>query len=168
MFRFYNTAHLRTGFTLIEMMTVIVIIVTLIAISAFGLTGGFEAGRDTRRRSDLRQLQLAVEKSSNDNSGLYPSRTSSSVAKTTTCQTDLGYTASECPDDPKYESGDTSWPRYRYRSNGTGSGNDNATQFILWARLEDVSTTTWLVVCSNGVTGVTTTAPTGASGACPL
>ena len=158
----YNLA-----FTLIELLVVIAIIVTLAALSSFGLRGSFENARNTQRKSDLKQYQTALEIYANKNNGLFPSRTANSGtrASTTICS-DLGLPSGDCSEDPAYEN-DSSWDFYKYESNGSGTGGADASDYVLWARLEE-DTTTYHIVCSNGKSGDVTTNPSGNDGNCPL
>ena len=49
------------GFTLLELLIVIVILGTLATFVIIRLTGGEKSARDARRRSDLRQYQTVIE-----------------------------------------------------------------------------------------------------------
>lgn len=149
------------GFTLIELLIVISIIAILAALAIFGIGNVFEKARDTQRKSDLKQYQEALEVYANSNDGLYPSRTTTKFAATTLCD-DLGLTG--CPDDPV----DTQ--NYRYRSNGTGNANPDASSYLLWADMEDGEwdANTDYVVCSNGKSGECSNCGPGTDGVCPL
>jgi prepilin-type N-terminal cleavage/methylation domain-containing protein len=152
------------GFTLIELLVVISLIGVLAALALVSYTGTQKQARDSQRKSDLRQYQNASELFANKNNGLYTSRTSSSgVRASTTLCTDLSLTS--CPEDPRYDE-DNSFV-YSYQSNGTDSGNVDATQYVLWGKLEN--TTDYWVLCSNGKAG--TASQTGFSvsgGNCPI
>lgn len=63
--------RLQRGFTLIELLIVIVIIGVLSTLIMANLIGVRARGRDTQRKSDLRQLQAALELYRADN-GTYP------------------------------------------------------------------------------------------------
>ena len=56
-----NSLRNKTGFTLIELMIVIVIIGMLSGISIFALQGARQQGRDARRKADLEAIRSAVE-----------------------------------------------------------------------------------------------------------
>jgi prepilin-type N-terminal cleavage/methylation domain-containing protein len=152
------------GFTLIELLVVISLIGVLAALALVSYTGTQKQARDSQRKSDLRQYQNASELFANKNNGLYTSRTSGSgVRASTTLCTDLSLTS--CPEDPRYDE-DNSFV-YSYQSNGTGSGNVDATQYVLWGKLEN--TTDYWVLCSSGKAG--TASQTGFSvsgGNCPI
>ena len=51
-------------------------------------------------------------------------------------------------------------------TNGTGSGTVDASDYLLWAKMEKPITDTWFVLCSNGQVGEVTVEPT--SYTCPL
>jgi len=138
------------GFTLIELLVVISLIGILAALAIVSYTGTQKQARDTQRKSDLRQYQNALEILANKNDGIYVSRTSGTgVRCASTLCADLSL--SSCPADPRYEK-DNSFV-YRYQSNGNGNGNINATQYVLWGKLENKED--YWVVCSDGGTGST-------------
>lgn len=154
----------QKGFTLIELLVVISLIGILAALALVSYTGTQKQARDSQRKSDLRQYQNASELFANQNNGLYSSRTSGSGdrASTTLCS-DLSLTS--CSEDPRYDE-DSSFV-YSYQSNGTGSGNIDATRYVLWGKLE--TTTDYWVFCSDGKAG--TLPQSGfsvSSGTCPL
>lgn len=76
----------RRGFTLIELLVVIVIISILATLLMVNLVSVRQRGRDTQRKSDLRQIQAALELYRADN-GIYatlPACGGSLVASSTT------------------------------------------------------------------------------------
>lgn len=153
------------GFTLIELLVVISLIGILAALALVSYTGTQKQARDTRRKSDLKQYQNALEIFANKNNGLYSSRISSNgVRVSTTLCSDLGI--STCPEDPRRAEDSTF--TYRYQSDGTGSGNINATKYVLWGKLEN--TADYWVICFDGRVGAK--AQSGwsnpGSGICPL
>lgn len=148
------------AFTLIEILVVISIISILVTMSIFALTNAFPAARDNKRKSDLNQYRNALETYANKNNSLYYAVSGNVNPSTTICTPLLGSGAT-CPDDPNYVT-----RHYSYQTNGT-AGSASATQYALWATLEDVPSTAYWVVCSNGKSGSSATVPSG-SGACPL
>ena len=62
----------RRGFTLIELLVVIAIIGILSSVVLASLNSAREKGRDARRISDLKQLQLALELYYDGGSNTYP------------------------------------------------------------------------------------------------
>jgi prepilin-type N-terminal cleavage/methylation domain-containing protein len=154
------------GFTLIELLVVISIIGILAAIALVSFTSSQKQARDTVRKSDSKQYQLALENFANKGGGLYPQRPDGSgvLAWTTLCA-DLSLTT--CPQDPRFTQ-DASFT-YQYQSNGTLSdGTAVASSYVIWNKLENVTVTTYWVVCSNGKSGQTTSAIPPTGGACPL
>lgn len=63
--------HHKSGFTLIELLVVIVIIAILATLLTVNFIGVRQRGRDAKRKSDLKQIQTALELYRSDN-GLYP------------------------------------------------------------------------------------------------
>lgn len=153
------------GFTLIELLVVISLIGILAALALVSYTGTQKQARDTRRKSDLKQYQNALEIFANKNNGLYSSRTSSSgVRASTTLCSDLSI--STCPEDPR--NAEDSTFTYRYQSDGNCCGAVDATKYVLWGKLENKAD--YWVICSDGRVGAK--AQSGwsnpGSGSCPL
>jgi prepilin-type N-terminal cleavage/methylation domain-containing protein len=163
------------GFTLIELLVVIAIIAIISALSGVGIQNAFEGARDAQRRSDLKQYQTSLERVANAKNGFYPVRKISSYStgypasdlnfESGSLCLDLGLDLSnsitDCPPDPRYKKDATNWLYYRYISDDGNdtNGSFTAISYILWARLENVSTTTYWEVCSNGRSGTVTTLP---------
>ena len=155
------------AFTLIELLVVISIIGILAAMITVSFTSSQRQARDTARKSDLSQYRTTLETYANKNNSLYPLYSSTTAASgnlCTTLNTSLGTTGS-CPEDPRYASDNTY--QYKYQSDGSGNtGAASATQYILWAKLENVTGMYW-VVCSTGQSGKIDTSTTISGGACP-
>lgn len=154
---------MKKGFTLIELLVVISIIGILAALSLASFATAQKQARDSQRKSDLKQYSTSLESSANVNGGLYPSRSVAVTISGSNLCADLVIT--NCPADPK--TSDSTYA-YRYVSDGTGSGNKNATKYVLWTKLE--SSTNYWVLCSTGKAG---TSPISGwtdpmSGACPI
>ena len=144
------------GFTMIELLVVISIIAVLATLVMVSFTSSQKQAKDTQRKSDIRQYQTALEGYTNKSGGLYPSRTVK-VDPSSLCST-LGISGT-CPTDPKPPA------VYSYISSGSGNPNSDATDYVLWATLEN-QTGNYYIVCSIGKIGVLTSAPT--SSTCPL
>ena len=78
-----KTKKFNKGFTLIELLIVIAIIGVLATLLMVNFVGVRQRARDAQRKSDLRQIQSALEIYRSDNSS-YPNGTSS-VAELFTC-----------------------------------------------------------------------------------
>lgn len=155
---------MKKGFTLIELLVVIALIGLLSAIALVSFTGVQKQARDTQRKSDLRQYSLALENYANKNNGLYPRRNVTVSATSVLC-TDLSMT--NCPVDPR-ETKDASFG-YKYQTDGTASdGTAGATKYVLWGKIENISATTYWVVCSIGKSGQVTSGVPPTGGACPI
>lgn len=70
-----NKQHQSTqsGFTLIEILVVVAIIGMLSIVVVISLNQARAKGRDAKRKSDMGQVQKALELYANDNNGTYPS-----------------------------------------------------------------------------------------------
>src|SRR3954471_14227436 len=78
-------SSLKKGFTLIELLVVIAIIGILASIVIASLDSSRKKGRDARRLSDVKQLQLALEVYYDQNNS-FPSQ----IANSLTCNTTYG------------------------------------------------------------------------------
>ena len=140
------------GFTLIELIIVMTILGVLASVFILNFPSAQKRARDSQRRGDIKQYQTSLEVFANKSTGnVYPTPSGN---MTSHCAT-LGLPT--CPDDPKAP------PSYRYETDASGIG------YYIWATLEQPDVTgsiVYFVVCSNGVSGETTTAPAGAS--CPI
>lgn len=80
----------KTGFTLIELLVVIAIISGLSALLIPNFMGARERARDAQRKSDLKQLQKALEMYRQDQTPpAYPTATSGRFGSPVTCNTPL-------------------------------------------------------------------------------
>jgi prepilin-type N-terminal cleavage/methylation domain-containing protein len=154
-----------SGFTLVEILVVISIIGALTALVLVSYTGPQKQARDSQRKSDLKQYQSSLEVFANKTNGLYPSRSDSAgaIASIALC-TDLEMTG--CSEDPR-NAKDSSFV-YRYQSDGSGADSADATQYVLWGKLENKED--YWVLCSNGKVGAISQASWSnpSEGNCPL
>lgn len=156
----------KRGFTLIELLVVVSIIGILAALATVSFTSTQKQARDTQRKSDLKQYQNSIEAFANKNNGLYPAYYTGAATMTGLCSALTGSTTS-CPNDPKYVATDVNSPRYKYQSDGnTTDFTAKATRYVLWAKLENISNTYW-VVCSTGQSGKITSSTVFSTGGCP-
>lgn len=77
----YQHSDRTRGFTLIELLVVVAIIGILSSVVLASLNSARQKGRDTRRISDIKQLQLALELYYDANSS-YPTTTLATLAPT--------------------------------------------------------------------------------------
>jgi len=121
------------GFTLIELLVVIAIIGILATIITVSLTSARAKGRDAKRISDIRTLQLALEEYYNDN-GFYPATQAAVYTIGVLSPNYLG----TLPLDPKDNQSQYSYSAY----NATATSNCTSSKAIgyhLGAGLEDAS-----------------------------
>lgn len=141
------------GFTLPELLIVMTVLAGLAAVMMVSYPASQRRARDTRRISDLKQYQTAIELYAN-RVGSYSGLTSGVPGNGAQCGL-LGL--STCPRDPKS-------PAQNY------SLQANISSYSLSVRLEQQTGTTpnYFVVCSDGRSGYCATAPSGPTcGSCP-
>jgi prepilin-type N-terminal cleavage/methylation domain-containing protein len=134
-----NTVHKR-GFTLIELLVVIGIIGVLASIVLASLDGARKKGRDARRISDVKQIQLALELYYDANASFPPSISSTAAScGASACATlylvTPGY-ISVVPKDPQ-NNRDYSYTPY-YASGAVGAGQAVCSSYHLGTSLETV------------------------------
>lgn len=106
----------KTGFTLIELLVVIAIISSLSALLVPNFMAARERARDAQRKSDLKQIQKALEMYKQDqNPPSYPATGFfttyedkcwySGAPPTATCQSDAVIYMNKIPKDPNIEDG---------------------------------------------------------------
>lgn len=105
---------LSKGFTLIELLVVLGIIAVLVSLIAFNFNQARMRARDVTRKSDLKQLQSALEEYKNDNSQVYPN--ASTYTDLMTALSGGGYIPSNIGD-PKEALYAGSWQQYTYTYN---------------------------------------------------
>jgi prepilin-type N-terminal cleavage/methylation domain-containing protein len=121
----------RRGFTLIELLVVIAIIGVLSSIVLASLDGSRKKGRDARRLSDLKQIQLALELYYDSNSAFPPGIVASDGKAyfTESLLTDSGY-ISMVPKDP------STGAHYVYVPYGATGSASRCSNYHLGATLE--------------------------------
>lgn len=120
---------MKKGFTLIEMLVVIGIMALLTALASFNFNQARARSRDIQRKSDMKQLQSALEAYKNDY-GYYPNQASLSGLNThlLTISASFPYIKAAFKD-PKEAQSTNSWRDYTYTYT-------SATQYTLYACLE--------------------------------
>lgn len=144
------------GFTLIELLVVIGVIGGLSAIGIFSFVGAQKSARDTRRQSDLRQYQTAVEVYANRNGGLYPNPNGTGISDLSSMCGGTLLNLPSCPDDA------TTGENYNY------STNASRTDYVMWVQMERKNSSgndEYFILCSEGKAGKLATEP--ASAVCP-
>lgn len=150
---------MKKGLTLVELLVVVAILGVLSAIlfAAVDPIAQLEKARDSRRKSDLAQIQKALEQYYQDNGGKYP-QSSGAGSYQIQIGTSVGTSAlvwgaqwlpymNILPSDPKFPQ-----MTYQYVSNGQS--------YYLYASLERGSSDS--SACNNG--NLCVNAPTGATG----
>ena len=115
----------QEGFTLLELLIVIVIIGILAVLIVPNLASGPQRARDSQRKSDLRNVKTALETYYNDNNG-YPGGTYATLGADLT--PDYIKTV---PTDPKSNAD------YVYTPSPSGCADGVCTSYILQATLEN-------------------------------
>lgn len=113
----------RKGFTLIELLVAMGIVAVLTGMAAFNFSQSRMRARDIQRKSDLSQLQKAMELYRNDNNGNYPESANFQQTLLT-----AGYSKVEF-NDPR----DGEWSDYYY------SPSDDRKGYYLMTCLETVT-----------------------------
>lgn len=150
---------LDMGFTLVEILVVIAIIGILATLAIISYTGAQKQARDTQRKSDIKQYQMALESYSAKNNGTYP--VSTGATSVTDYCVDLEMDS--CPDDPVTDDG------YRYTSDGL-TYTLNATlesKEVDWVASSDGTTTEQVSVSTTAPTSVATATATAVATARP-
>jgi len=101
-----NTAWAaKKGFTIIELLVVMVVIGILVTITVVSYSGLQQRSRDSERASDITQIKIAIEKYHSDKSG-YPRvcPTDNTACSITLLATELAPYLANIPHDPQFAS----------------------------------------------------------------
>jgi prepilin-type N-terminal cleavage/methylation domain-containing protein len=145
----------KNAFTLIELLIVMAILSALASIAIISFSGAQKTAKDTKRKSDLRQYQTAIEIFANKNNGVFPVR-SSAVSAFSLCGASNPLGSINCVDDAD------NTKHYMYQSNAAG------TSYVLYATYDRplIPGMNYFVICSNGTVGDSSS--TGSGGVCPI
>jgi len=149
----------KFGFTLLEILLVVALIVGLSTLWISNFPGAQKSARDARRREDLDTYKASLELYANNNSGVYPlftaaggSSITSETSSAVPCQqlrvvaAGLQSYLASCPRDPR----NTGQHIYKYKT------NSSATNYCLWTKLERSlvpGMEECYRTCTDGVTG---------------
>ncbi|MBI3290581.1 type II secretion system protein [Candidatus Microgenomates bacterium] len=158
--------NVQRGFTLIELLVVMSVITILATIGLNVYPQAQKQARDQQRKSDLSQYRSGIESYANQNNSLFPGGAAGSggINAVNLCNiSGWSIFMSSCPEDPKNSSDLT----FQYKYSGDGDAT-LSTIYVLWAKLEGFSSTTYWVVCSNGKAGKATSGIPVTGGGCPI
>lgn len=137
-------------FTLFEILLVVSIISLIFISTLFAMPSIKKSARDVQRKNDISQYHSALQVFANTNNNFYPSfTTAAGITVSTTLCTQMSAYVQRCIEDP-LNIRDSSYI-YLYQSNGSGNGTVDATNYVLWAKLENRNS--YWVLCSNGRSG---------------
>jgi len=143
------------GFTLIELLVVIAIIGILSSVVLASLNSARRKGRDARRISDVKQIQLALEMYYDANSGEYPDAICTTVSGGLCTASPLAPTfIAVMPTDPQ-GSGAYLYDNLTSAGAGCSVATGVCANYVLGATLED-NTNTALVQDIDGTVGAVT------------
>lgn len=105
-----NKLHSQKGFTLIELMVVILIIAVLGSLGIISYIQATKSARDARRQTDMESVRQALMLFRQENGACFPAVTGSGVntGYYTALSTPLNDYISDLPTDPTYKYGRTS------------------------------------------------------------
>ena len=122
-----NLMPRNSGFTLIELIITITIVGVLSSFVLISYPAQQKRARDSKKKTEIKQFQIALENYANRNNGAYPSQPTAGDI----CNKSGDLNIPVCP------------TGHTYQTSGTSS-------YTLWFQLETNSK--YFLVCSNGVT----------------
>lgn len=131
----FRIQNFKKGFTLIELLIVIAIIGVLATLLMVNFVGVRQRARDAQRKSDLRQIQSALEIYRSDNSS-YPASLTNCTCNSNPCLGSPTCTATYMQKIPADPSGTTYYNSGNYYFTSTGG-----TTYTLGACLENTADT---------------------------
>jgi prepilin-type N-terminal cleavage/methylation domain-containing protein len=128
----------QNGFTIIELLVVIVIIIILSSIGLVSFLQLSKNARDTKRITDLKQIQAALEQYRADNL-YYPPSLDLTSASVPFLVSGTRVYLNDVPKDPRYNSSvSSSWPQYCYvpTACNPATSTTNCKSYHLYTQLE--------------------------------
>ncbi len=149
----------QRGFTLIELLVVIAIIGILSSVVLASLNSARRKGRDARRISDIKQLQLALELYYDNNGSEYPDAICTTVASGVCTASPLAPTyISTVPTDPQ-GTGAYSYDNLTSANAACAVSGQVCSSYVMGATLEDSSNSALNQDIDSTVGSVTCTDP---------
>src|SRR3990167_10708044 len=123
------------GFTLIEVLVVIAVIVSITAVAGGYWAAGIKKGRNMERKSDLALYKIALESYASANNSYYPSAVTTKRLSVF-CASYLALSIPDCPEDSYY--GNDNTLVYNYQAYGANpldnDGDPTAFRGGLWGK----------------------------------
>lgn len=138
----------QAGFTLVELLVVISVIGLLASVILISLNSARAKARDSRRKADLTQISKALELYY-DTYGGYPTSAWNdsnpfagyNVYDSLCQQANFAQFMPDCPNDPQYPNVGCYNAEYAYMSDSFRAPGTPGKKYVLYATLEDQSTT---------------------------
>lgn len=159
---------MEDGFTLVELLVVISILAILSTVSLVVFTSTQQNARDTKRQSDLKLIQSALEQYHTDQNYYPPSVTMDNLLTSGGALTNPDATKTylkKTPFDPRKD--DPAYPRYKYEAASASAHNsicDNSSgiycvDYCLFAEVENSDSGATIPGCNSGTYNYSVSTP---------